>query len=119
MLLSTSSSAASKPAKTGELNALKGKAAIANAKLAYALFRRKFAGKRWDALAAKGAQVDEMLDGGANVAQEIDSLGRASARSAREAEAERQLAELKRRGQRGTALFCDALGRRQRRPYRL
>jgi hypothetical protein len=46
---------------------------------------------------AERAQVDEMLDGGANVAQEIDALGRASARSAREAEADRLLAELKRR----------------------
>ena len=45
----------------------------------------------------ESAEVDSMLDGGANVAQEIDSLGRASARSAREAEAERLLAELKRR----------------------
>jgi len=44
------------------------------------------------------AEVDAMLDtAGAEVAQEIDALGRASARSAREAEAERQLAELKRR----------------------
>ena len=42
-------------------------------------------------------ELDSMLDGGANVAQEIDALGRASARSAREAEAERLLAELKRR----------------------
>ena len=46
---------------------------------------------------AERAQVDEMLDGGVNVAQEIDALGRASARSAREAEADRLLAELKRR----------------------
>jgi hypothetical protein len=44
------------------------------------------------------AEVDAMLDNaGAEVAQEIDALGRASARSAREAEAERLLAELKRR----------------------
>jgi hypothetical protein len=46
---------------------------------------------------AERAQVDEMLDGGANVAQEIDALGRTSTRSAREAEADRLLAELKRR----------------------
>ena len=32
-----------------------GKAAIANAKLAYRLFRERFAGPRWDALAARGA----------------------------------------------------------------
>jgi hypothetical protein len=48
-------------------------------------------------ISSEQAAVDEMLDGGANVAQEIDALGRASTRSAREAEAERQLAELKRR----------------------
>ena len=46
---------------------------------------------------AERAKVEEMVNGGANVAQEIDALGRASARSAREAEADRQLAELKRR----------------------
>jgi hypothetical protein len=48
-------------------------------------------------ISSEEAAVDEMVDGGANVAQEIDALGRASARSAREAEADRQLAELKRR----------------------
>ena len=48
-------------------------------------------------LSNESRDVDEMLDGGANVAQEIDALGRASARSAREADADRLLAELKRR----------------------
>ena len=48
-------------------------------------------------LQADTAELDAMLDGGADVAQEIDALGRASARSAREADAERLLAELKRR----------------------
>jgi predicted nucleic acid-binding Zn-ribbon protein len=48
-------------------------------------------------LSSERAEVEEALDGGANVAQEIDALGRASARSAREAEADRLLAELKRR----------------------
>jgi hypothetical protein len=44
------------------------------------------------------AELDAMLDnGGADVAREIDALGRASTRSVREAEAERLLAELKRR----------------------
>jgi hypothetical protein len=43
------------------------------------------------------AEADSILDGGASVRDEIDALGRAGARSAREAEAERQLAELKRR----------------------
>lgn len=44
-----------------------------------------------------GAEVDAMLDGGARVADEIDSLGRASERQARESEADRLLAELKKR----------------------
>jgi hypothetical protein len=48
-------------------------------------------------LQGDSADLDAVLDGGANVAQEIDALGRTSARSAREAEAERLLAELKRR----------------------
>jgi hypothetical protein len=49
-----------------------------------------------DAAAARD-EADAILDTGANVASEIDALGRAGARSARQAEAERQLAELKRR----------------------
>jgi hypothetical protein len=43
------------------------------------------------------AAVEETLDGGSRVAEEIDALGRAGARSARDADAERALAELKRR----------------------
>ncbi|MEO7458141.1 MAG: hypothetical protein ABIY52_17920 [Gemmatimonadaceae bacterium] len=45
----------------------------------------------------RDSAADSVLNDGANVAEEIDSLGRAGARSAREADAERQLAELKRR----------------------
>jgi transaldolase len=41
--------------------ALKGKAAIANAKRAYRLFQQKFAGARWEALSAKGAQLQKPL----------------------------------------------------------
>jgi transaldolase len=41
--------------------ALQGKAAIANAKLAYRLFRERFSGPRWQALAAKGAQLQRPL----------------------------------------------------------
>ena len=41
--------------------ALRGKAAIANAKLAYALFEREFGSPRWKALAAKGAQAQRPL----------------------------------------------------------
>ncbi len=40
---------------------LRGKAAVANAKLAYALFRERFAGPRWEALAAKGARLQRPL----------------------------------------------------------
>ena len=43
------------------------------------------------------AELDAMLDGSAKVAEEIDALGRASTRSARDAEADRALAELKRK----------------------
>jgi transaldolase len=40
---------------------LRGKAAVANAKLAYELFRRRFSGPRWDALAARGARWQRPL----------------------------------------------------------
>ena len=38
-----------------------GKAAVAQAKLAYALFLERFSGPRWEALAAKGAKVQRPL----------------------------------------------------------
>ncbi len=41
--------------------ALKGRAAIANAKLAYRLFREMFASERWAALAARGARLQRPL----------------------------------------------------------
>jgi transaldolase len=41
--------------------ALKGRAAIANAKLAYQLFREMFASERWAALAARGARLQRPL----------------------------------------------------------
>ena len=43
------------------LRALQGKAAIANAKLAYRLFTASFSGPRWAALAARGARVQRPL----------------------------------------------------------
>jgi transaldolase len=43
------------------LRALKGKAAVANAKLAYARFQEIFSGPRWDALHAAGARVQRPL----------------------------------------------------------
>ncbi len=46
---------------TEEALALRGKAAVAQAKLAYALFRERFAGPRWDALVARGARPQRPL----------------------------------------------------------
>jgi transaldolase len=43
------------------LKLLKGRAAIANAKLAYRLFRQKFSGPRWEALARQGARLQRPL----------------------------------------------------------
>jgi transaldolase len=40
---------------------LRGKVAVANAKLAYELFRERFGGQRWEALAAKGAHPQRPL----------------------------------------------------------
>jgi transaldolase/glucose-6-phosphate isomerase len=48
-------------AVTPEVQALMGKAAIANAALAYADFREIFSRSRWEALAARGAQVQRPL----------------------------------------------------------
>lgn len=53
--------AAADDAGRSRLGALKGKAAIANAKLAYALFQKHFAGPRWEALRAHGAHVQRPL----------------------------------------------------------
>lgn len=43
------------------LLAMRGRAAIANAKVAYQAFLRVFSGPRWEALAAKGAQLQRPL----------------------------------------------------------
>ena len=40
---------------------LRGQAAVAQAKLAYALFQQRFSGARWEALAARGARVQRPL----------------------------------------------------------
>ncbi|HJU88617.1 MAG TPA: transaldolase [Gemmatimonadaceae bacterium] len=48
-------------ASSDELRSLKGRAAIANAKLAYALFQQRFSGPRWATLAANGARVQRPL----------------------------------------------------------
>jgi transaldolase len=49
------------PSEKERLKMLKGRAANANAKLAYRLFRQKFAGPRWDGLAKQGARVQRPL----------------------------------------------------------
>ena len=46
---------------TPDALALRGKAAIAHAKLAYQLFLRRFSGPRWERLAARGARVQRPL----------------------------------------------------------
>lgn len=46
---------------TPEAIALKGRTAVANAKVAYASFLERFSGPRWEALAAKGARVQRPL----------------------------------------------------------
>jgi transaldolase / glucose-6-phosphate isomerase len=43
------------------LAGIRGKVAIANAKLAYQRYKRLFAGPRWEALRAKGAQTQRLL----------------------------------------------------------
>jgi transaldolase len=46
---------------TDEALTLRGKAAVAQAKLAYRLFQETFSGPRWEALAARGANVQRPL----------------------------------------------------------
>lgn len=48
-------------AGTDQARALLGQAAIAQAKLAYQLFRERFAGPRWEPLAARGARLQRPL----------------------------------------------------------
>lgn len=45
----------------GEALVLQGRAAIANARLAYRLFTQRFAGERWERLRARGARVQRPL----------------------------------------------------------
>lgn len=49
------------PAEQERLRGLLGKAAVANAKLAYQAFKRVFAGPRWEALKARGANLQRPL----------------------------------------------------------
>jgi transaldolase len=52
---------AANPTDRDRLKMLKGRAAIANAKLAYRLFRRRFDEDRWKALAEKGGRLQKPL----------------------------------------------------------
>jgi transaldolase/glucose-6-phosphate isomerase len=52
---------ANDPSEKERLAALKGKVAIANAKLAYQEYKRLFSGPRWEKLAAKGARPQRLL----------------------------------------------------------
>ena len=47
--------------KRADLTGLRGKIAIANAKLAYQRYKRLFAGARWEKLRAEGARVQRLL----------------------------------------------------------
>ena len=49
------------PANAALLHSLEGKVAIANAKLAYQIYKQKFAGSRWQALASRGAATQRVL----------------------------------------------------------
>src|SRR3979409_2369406 len=49
------------PTEKERLTALKGKVAVANAKLAYQDYKRLFSGARWEKLAAKGARPQRLL----------------------------------------------------------
>jgi transaldolase / glucose-6-phosphate isomerase len=52
---------ANDPSEKERLAALKGKVAIANAKLAYQEYKRLFSGPRWDKLKSKGAKPQRLL----------------------------------------------------------
>ena len=60
-LLDEKIAATSDATQKGWLESLKGKAAIANAKIAYQSFERLFSGPEWDALSAAGADVQRPL----------------------------------------------------------
>ncbi|HET7263439.1 MAG TPA: transaldolase [bacterium] len=53
--------AAAPPEQAETLRALRGKVAVANAKLAYRLYQQTFTGARWQALAGRGARVQRPL----------------------------------------------------------
>ena len=60
-LLDEKIESASGPADVARLQALKGKAAVANARLAYQQYKALFSGPRWDSLVASGASSQRLL----------------------------------------------------------
>src|ERR671913_2073844 len=60
-LLDEKIAATSDPTQKGWLASLKGKAAIANARIAYQSFEKLFSGAEWESLAAAGASVQRPL----------------------------------------------------------
>jgi transaldolase/glucose-6-phosphate isomerase len=52
---------ANDPTEKARLTALKGKVAVANAKMAYQEYKQLFSGPRWDKLKAKGARPQRLL----------------------------------------------------------
>ena len=60
-LMDEKSKSASDPGQKALLNGLKGKVAIANAKVTYKKYQELFSGPRWNALKAKGAQTQRLL----------------------------------------------------------
>ena len=60
-LLAAKIETSSSPREKHELEALYGKAGIANSKMAYARYRELFAGPRWQALERAGARVQRCL----------------------------------------------------------
>lgn len=53
--------AAGEPSLKPRIDALRGRVAVANARLAYDLFEKKFSGERWERLKAKGGQAQRPL----------------------------------------------------------
>ena len=60
-LLDEAAARAASEAQRAELKALRGKVAIANAKLAYRRWQRRFAGERWERLTKHGARPQQLL----------------------------------------------------------
>jgi transaldolase len=59
--LAKTASAKTASTDSKQIDALRGKAAIANAKLAYQIFQREFSSPRWKKLEAEGASVQRVL----------------------------------------------------------